>query len=111
MKTPGECTSLQDIRAAIDDIDRDIVALIAQRRGYVHAAATFKTSAASVSAPDRVATMMARRRQWAMDAGLSPEPIEHVFRTLVSYFTEAELQHWKEQNEDRPHGGYSYREP
>jgi len=104
VKTPEECTSLQDIRAAIDDIDRDIVALIARRRGYVHAAATFKTSAASVSDPNRVATMMAQRRQWAMDAGLSPEPIEQVFRTLVSYFTETELQHWTGQNEDRPRG-------
>ncbi len=64
VKTPEECTSLQDIRAAIDDIDRDIVALIARRRGYVQAAAAFKTSAASVSAPDRVAAMMAQRRQW-----------------------------------------------
>jgi len=103
VKTPEECTSLQDIRAAIDDIDHDIIALIARRRGYVLAAATFKTSAASVSAPDRVAAMMARRRQWAMDASLSPEPIEHIFQTLVAYFTDAELRHYKGQNEGRPH--------
>jgi len=105
VQTPEECTSLQDIRAVIDSIDHDIVALIARRRGYVQAAAPFKTSVASVSAPDRLAAMMARRRQWALEAGLSPDPIEHVFRTLVAYFTEAELQHWKGLNEGRPHEG------
>jgi len=99
VKTPEEYTSLQDIRTMIDAIDYDIIALIARRRGYVQAAATFKTSAATVSAPDRVATMMAQRRQWAMEAGLSPDPIEHVFRTLVTYFTNVELQHWEAQNE------------
>ena len=83
----------------IDAIDYDIIALIARRRGYVQAATTFKTSAATVSAPDRVATMMAQRRQWAIEAGLSPDPIEHVFRTLVTYFTNVELQHWEAQNE------------
>jgi hypothetical protein len=34
-----------------------------------------------------------------MEAGLSPDPIEHVFRTLVAYFTDAELQRWKGLNE------------
>ncbi len=99
VKTPEEYTSLQDIRTMIDAIDYDIIALIARRRGYVQAATTFKTSAATVSAPDRVATMMAQRRQWAIEAGLSPDPIEHVFRTLVTYFTNVELQHWEAQNE------------
>jgi len=99
VKTPEEYTILQDIRTMIDAIDYDIITLIARRRGYVQAATTFKTSAATVSAPDRVATMMAQRRQWAMEAGLSPDPIEHVFRTLVTYFTNVELQHWEAQNE------------
>jgi chorismate mutase len=35
VKTPEECTSLQDIRTVIDGIDHDIIALIARRRGYV----------------------------------------------------------------------------
>ena len=105
MKSPEECTSLQDIRAAVDDIDHDIVALIGRRRGYVHAAATFKTSEESVRASARVAEMMARRRQWAEDSDLNPDPIEHIFRTLVSYFTNEELQQWKGQNDSLPYPG------
>jgi len=105
VKTPEECTSLQDIRAVIDDIDGAIITLIAQRRGYVHAAATFKTSVLSVSVPERVTTMMVQRRQWAMEAGVSPDLIEHLFQTIVSYFTEVERQHWTEQNEGHRHEG------
>src|SRR5579885_3097536 len=105
VKAPDECASLQDVRAAIDEIDHAIVALIARRRGYVEAAAAFKTSATGVSDPDRVAAMMAQRRRWATEAGLSPAPIEHLFQMLVSYFTSVELQHWQEQQESRPRHG------
>ena len=30
-----ECASLEDVRSCIDALDRDIVKLIAERRGYV----------------------------------------------------------------------------
>jgi isochorismate pyruvate lyase len=38
MKPPHECASLQDIRDAIDAIDRDVIALLGRRGAYVHAA-------------------------------------------------------------------------
>jgi chorismate mutase len=38
MKKPGECTSIEDIRAEIDRADRQIVTLIGERAGYVQMA-------------------------------------------------------------------------
>jgi isochorismate pyruvate lyase len=90
-KPPEECASLDEVREAIDRLDRGIVAALGLRRGYVHAAARFKTDEASVRAPDRLAAMIAERRRWADSAGLPPDLVEHLFRDLVAAFTTLEL--------------------
>ena len=94
IKRPEECASLAEVRAEIDRIDRDIVAAIGRRRHYVMRAAKFKTSAASVSAPERLSAMLLTRREWAEKEGLSPEMIEKLYRDLVDHFTAEELAHW-----------------
>ena len=42
VKTPTECANMADIREAIDEIDRDLVARIAIRVGYITRAAEIK---------------------------------------------------------------------
>ena len=92
---PEECSSLEDVRHEIDQIDREIIGLLGRRASYVEAAARFKTSEQHVAAPDRQAAMMRTRREWAADAGLDPEVIEDVYRRLVAYFIQRELDHWR----------------
>jgi isochorismate pyruvate lyase len=101
---PEECTNLQDVRAAIDRIDRDIVALLGRRRRYVHAAAAFKTDETSVRAPERVAAMMAQRKAWAVEENLDTAFVEQIFQSVVAYFTGQELRDWQgPQAEELPH--------
>jgi isochorismate pyruvate lyase len=95
MKTPAECASLDEVRAEIDRIDRAIVSLIGQRAGYVHAAARFKESEAAVAAPERQASMLQARREWAQEEDLDPDVIEKLYRDLVAYFIVRETEHWK----------------
>ena|SRR5438270_64336 len=95
MKTPAECGSLDEVRGEIDRIDRAIIALIAERAGYVHAAARFKATEAEVAAPERQSAMLRSRRAWAAEAGLDPDVIEKIYRDLVSYFIARETEHWK----------------
>ena len=95
MKTPDACSTLDEIRAEIDRLDRQVIALLGQRFAYVKAAAKFKTSETGVRAPERFAALLRQRRQWAEEAGLSPEVIEHLYRDLVTYFMEEEMKHWK----------------
>src|ERR1044071_1601615 len=95
MPSPSECSSLAEVRAEIDRIDRAIIALIRERAGYVHAAARFKSSQADVAAPDRQASMIRDRRAWAEQAGLDPNIIEKLYRDLVAYFIVRETEHWK----------------
>ncbi|MEP6714044.1 MAG: chorismate mutase family protein [Terriglobia bacterium] len=82
---PRDCANLDEIRAGMDAIDREIVALIAQRVAYVRAAAKFKTSSANVAAPERVAAVLKTRREWAEASGLSGDVIEGLYRELVTY--------------------------
>jgi isochorismate pyruvate lyase len=45
------CRSLDEVRAHIDRLDREIVQLLSARGYYVSEAARFKTSSADVAAP------------------------------------------------------------
>jgi isochorismate pyruvate lyase len=97
MKTPESCSTLQDVRDAIDEIDREVVQLLGKRSGFVHAAAAFKTSEESVRAPERFAAMLMTRRQWAEESGLAPDFVELLYRDIVAHFTATELQQFREQ--------------
>lgn len=86
---------MQDIRAEIDRIDRQVVATIGQRAKYVKAASKFKTSETSVKAPERLKSMLRERRIWAEEEGLNPDVIEKLYQNLVDYFIAEELKHWQ----------------
>jgi isochorismate pyruvate lyase len=95
---PEQCTTLDEVRAEIDRIDRGIVEAIGKRRRYVMAAAKFKSSASAVAAPERLARMLEMRRQWAAEENLNPDAIEKLYLDLVNHFIEEELQEWKAQS-------------
>ena len=95
---PERCANLDEIRAGMDAIDREIVALITQRVAYVRAAAAFKESSAGVAAPERVAAVLKTRREWAEAAGLNGGVIEGLYRELVAYCVSEEHKEWMERN-------------
>jgi isochorismate pyruvate lyase len=102
MKPPHECASVEEIRAEIDRLDREVITAWAERFAYVKAIVRFKTDEASVRAPERFEAMLQQRRRWAEEGGLDGEVIEKLYRDLVSYFLEEELKHWRnERREDR----------
>jgi len=92
MKQPEDCASIEDVREAIDTIDREIIHLIGRRACYVEAAARFKTGGQSVRAPERQSKMLAERRRWAEENGLDQDVIEALYRNLISYFIDREMQ-------------------
>lgn len=98
MKTPDECESMIDIRAEIDQLDRQVVTLLGRRFTYVKAASKFKTSETSVKAPERFQSMLQQRRVWAEKEGLNPDAIEKMYKDLVNHFIEEEMKHWKTRN-------------
>ena len=97
MIKPEECVDIQQVRAEIDRIDKRIIDLIGSRYQYVKAAAKFKTSESSVKAPERFASMLQQRREWAAEQGLDPDVIANIYTDLVNYFINQELDHWKQK--------------
>ena len=92
--TPEQCESLAQVREQIDRIDAQIVQLLAERGGYVLAAARFKRSAAEVRAPQRVEQVIARVRALAERQGAMPDVVERIYREMIEAFTDAEQRHW-----------------
>jgi isochorismate pyruvate lyase len=99
MSPPDACPTLEEVRAEIARLDHKIVAILGMRFSYVRAAAAFKTSAAGLRAPERMASMLQQRRAWALDAGLCPDVIERLFSDLIEYFTAEEVPHWQSSHD------------
>ncbi|WP_417703025.1 chorismate mutase [Pseudomonas sp.] len=86
------CNSLEEVRERIDQIDRSMVDLIAQRGGFVAQAARFKKDTTAVRAPARVEQVIAKVRALADERGASTEVVEQVYRAMIAAFIEEELR-------------------
>jgi isochorismate pyruvate lyase len=88
--------SLAEVRARIDDLDTQLVALLARRQVLVEAAAGFKPDEGAVRAPDRVERVVAAVRDKAVAAGLDADVAEAVWRSMIAAFIELELARHRE---------------
>jgi isochorismate pyruvate lyase len=91
MNTIETCTSLEQVRTHIDRLDRQIVALLAERGGYVKQAAQFKKTTDDVKAPQRVEQVIAKVRALSEELGANPAVTEPVYRAMITAFIDAEL--------------------
>jgi isochorismate pyruvate lyase len=98
---PEKCVTLDQVRASMDAVDREMISLFATRVAYVKAAARFKHTAESVADPDRMNQVFATRRAWAEEAGLDGPVIEALYRELVSYCVAEEKRYWQSLSDVR----------
>lgn len=92
-KKPHECTDISEVRAEIDSIDKDIIRLLAERFGYVREVVKYKERTDSgIEAPDRRASVITSRREWASAVGIDPSVVEQIYNTLIDYFIAEEKQ-------------------
>ena len=91
-KTPSECTCKEDVRAQIDLIDKEIIALFAKRFEYVSEIVRFKNDVESVVAQDRKDHVIKVRGEWAEKHGLDKETFEQIYRFLVDHNIGKELE-------------------
>lgn len=84
MKAPASCDNMSDVRAAIDALDRELVAVLARRLEYVGRAAEIKQiHDMPALIPDRVEEVIANVRRLAESHNADPEFFEALWRTLV----------------------------
>ena len=91
MSNADNCTSIEDVRSNIDRIDRQIVALLAERGIFVKQAARFKKTTDDVKAPQRVEQVIAKVMALSQELGANPSVTEQVYRAMISGFISAEL--------------------
>mgnify|MGYP003291450895 CR=1 FL=1 len=90
-KLPQECSNIDEVRHEIDNIDSEIIRLLSVRSSYVSEVAKYKQQTGkSVEAPQRRATVISSRREWAEKAGFSPDVIEQIYNTIIEYYIEEE---------------------
>ncbi|MFB6319078.1 chorismate mutase [Saccharicrinis sp. FJH54] len=91
MKNPANCTSIQEVRSIIDEIDFAIIELLSKRQKCVEEIVRFKNNQEEIVAEDRQKILFAQRRWWAEQNNLSPDMIENIYKFLVEHNISKEL--------------------
>ena len=103
-RLPAEaCTSMADVRAGVDSIDRELVALLAERMRFMEAAARIKPERAQVRDEARKRQVIANTRAAAQQAGLDPALAETLWETLVEASIAYELRLWDALHTEKGH--------
>ena len=86
----AHCTTMAEVRTHIDALDTRIVALLAERGGYVAQAARIKPSADLIFDHDRIEFIVQRVRQMARAQGAPEAVAEATYRAMIGAFIEFE---------------------
>ena len=78
-----DCTTMVEVRAGVDQVDRELVALLARRFAYMDAAARIKQERGAVRDEARKAQVIANVRSHARAAGLPEEALAAIWDRLV----------------------------
>ncbi|WP_029075359.1 chorismate mutase [Kaistia adipata] len=84
-RTPADCTTKAHIRTEIDRLDGELVALLAERFGYVRRMAEIKSSPDEALVPERVDEVLDRVAVAAVTAGLDEELARDLWRKLIEW--------------------------
>ncbi|OIR06142.1 salicylate biosynthesis protein PchB [mine drainage metagenome] len=97
------CQSLTEIRDNIDRLDRQIVALLCERQGYVGQAAAFKPTRSDVVVPERIEEIVGKVRALAAERGGSADLMERIYRAMIDAYIAFEDRRWGELHDKASH--------
>ena len=84
-KSPAECQTKDDVRGEIDRIDQALLALLAERHGYVTRMAEIKTDPHEAFDPVRIEAIITKVRARSLDLDLDEDHAELIWRTLIDW--------------------------
>ena len=93
-----ECSSLEELRNEVDNVDDQIVDLIAERNRYIHQASKFKQSVDEIKADERIEAVLDRVRHRAVTQGVSPNLLIQLYRIMIDEMVEAEIAEFRNRN-------------
>jgi isochorismate pyruvate lyase len=94
IKRPEDCSTMTEVRQGVDATDRELMALLERRFGYMRAAARIKRDRSSVRDEERKAAVIAAARADAAARRLPAEPLAALWDQLVEASIAYELAEW-----------------
>lgn len=95
LRCVADCESLHEVRTRIDQTDRQLVALLAERAHYVRQAVRFKVHQDEVAAPQRVAEVITRALSHAAATDAPHAVVEATYRAMIAAFIEEEARQFR----------------
>jgi isochorismate pyruvate lyase len=83
IRDPADCSTMTEVRAGVDDVDRRLVALLKRRFGYMDAAARIKPDRAAVRDEWRKADVLAKVDASAADQGVDRQLMARLYEDLI----------------------------
>lgn len=101
-RAPEECMDMSEVRREIDRVDEQLVALLAERFGYIERTWQIKKTKGDEGAvvPWRIQQVVDRVRALATKYGMSPDVVEDVWRRLIRYFVQYEDEKISDSGEE-----------
>ena len=93
-KAPEDCETMIDVRAGVDATDRELVALLHRRFGYMRAAARIKGTRDAVRDEERKAYVIDQAVKAAEARGIPGDVIADIWERLVEGSIAYEFVEW-----------------
>lgn len=93
-KLPDDCQTMAEVREGVDALDRELVALLATRFGYMRAAARIKPSRDAVRDEARKASVIAAAIAEAEAHGIPAGVVADIWERLVEGSIAYEFGEW-----------------
>ena len=83
IRDPADCATMTEVRAGVDDVDRQVVALLQRRFGYMEAAARIKPDRSAVRDEWRKADVLAKVDAAAAESGVDRALLARLYEDLI----------------------------
>lgn len=83
IRDPEACATMAEVRAGVDDVDRQLVALLKRRFRYMYAAACIKRDRSAVRDERRKADVLAKVDAAAAELGVDRALIARLYQELI----------------------------
>ena len=92
IREPADCMTMTDVRAGVDEVDRQLVALIKRRFDYMDAAARIKWDRSTVRDEERKAEVLGKVDETAVRLGVDRALIARLYGDLIETSIAYELE-------------------
>ena len=83
IRDPADCANMTEVRAGVDDVDRQIVRLLKRRFGYMDAAARIKPDRSAVRDEWRKSDVLSKVDASAAELGVDRALMNRLYEDLV----------------------------